>query len=285
MTPTEAVVIAIVQGATELFPVSSLGHAVILPRLLGWPIDPQARAFLPFLVMLHVGTALALFGYFWRDWLTLAVGVVGFGPQWQVVQSRQILLLVLVATVPAIVVGGALEHALRQLFANPDFAALFLIVNGAVLLGGDRLARRTPSAPGGRPLATLTMRDAFVIGCWQCLALLPGLSRSGVTIVGGVLRGIDHEAAARFSFLIALPIILAATALEIPKMMTEHSNADLPLAASSAVIAGAVALASTAVLMRYFQSHDQWALRPFAIYCFCVGTICLAIGLLVGFPA
>ena len=285
MTPTEAVVIAFVQGATELFPVSSLGHAVILPRLLGWPVDPQARAFLPFLVMLHVGTAIALFTYFWRDWWLLGIGVLGFGPGWQVEQSRKILLLILIATVPAVVVGGALEHTLRRFFASPDFAALFLIINGFVLLAGDRLARKAPATHQGRALASLTMKDALAIGCWQCLALLPGLSRSGVTIVGAVLRRVDHEGAARFSFLIALPIIIAATALEVPKMLAGSSHGDLPLATVCAIIAGAVALASTAFLMRYFQSHENWALRPFAVYCLCAGTACLAFGLLVGFPA
>ena len=282
MTPTEAVVIAFVQGATELFPVSSLGHAVILPRLLGWPIDPQARAFLPFLVLLHVGTAVALFAFFWRDWLTLVTGVFGFGPDWRVVQSRRMAVLIVIATLPAVLVGGALEHLLRRLFASPDFAAFFLVANGFVLLLGDRLSRGRSRGAEARPLPSLTSKDALVIGCWQCLALLPGISRSGVTIVGGLLRGVDHEGAAHFSFLIALPIIVAATVLEIPKL--PNSGGYLPLAGLSAVVAGVIALASTAILMRYFRDHSSWALRPFAIYCIVAGAGFLAVSILGGLP-
>ena len=274
MTPIEAVAIAVVQGATELFPVSSLGHAVILPRLFGWTIDPQARAFLPFLVMLHVGTAIALFSYFWRDWWTLAISVVGIGPSWRVSQSRRLLLLIVLATLPAVIVGGVLEHPLRHLFASPIFAALFLVANAGLLLLGDRLQPGAAPVRAERPLSTLKATDAIAIGCWQCLALLPGISRSGATIVGGVLRGIDHAGAAHFSFLIALPIILAATALEVPKMIHGGNDHLLPLAALCAIIAGAVALASTAILMRWFRHHDQWALRPFAIYCLVVGALC-----------
>jgi undecaprenyl-diphosphatase len=275
MSLLHALILAIVQGATELFPISSLGHAVILPRLLGWTLDQHAPAFLPFLVLLHLGTAAALLLYFWRDWWALATGVLGLSDPHRVRESRHIALLLVIATIPAIVLGAGLEHMLRRLFGSPIIAAGFLIANGVLLLAGERLRGRHPVA--ARAIATLTAKDALVIGFWQCLALLPGLSRSGATIVGGLLRGIDHEGAARFSFLIALPIILGAVALEVPKLL----HADVPpgtlqIASLAAVVAGVVAYASTAFLMRYFKDNDRWALNPFAYYCILAGGLSAA---------
>jgi undecaprenyl-diphosphatase len=268
MDTLQAIVIAILQGATELFPVSSLGHAVLLPALLKWGMDQAAPAFLPFLVMLHVGTAVALLGYFWRDWLALFLGVIGVSGEHQNRESRRVTLLIIVATIPAVIVGFALEHPLRSLFATPLIAAVFLVVNGLLLLFGERL--RAGSA--NRVLATLTIMDALVIGLWQCLALIPGISRSGATIVGGLLRGVNHEGSAHFSFLIATPIILGATVLEVPKLLHEDIPAGtLQLSILAAVVAGITALLSTAFLMRYFRNNDSWALNPFAFYCLIVG--------------
>jgi undecaprenyl-diphosphatase len=273
----QAIVIAIVQGATELFPVSSLGHAVVLPALLHWDIDQHAPSFLPFLVMLHLGTATALLVYFWRDWWALAIGVFGLTDAHQVAEARRVLLLIVIATVPAVVIGFVLEHFFRSLFGAPVVAATFLIVNGALLLFGERLRAHTH-----RPLSSLTAVDALVIGCWQCTALIPGISRSGATIVGGLLRGVDHEGAAHFSFLIATPIILGATVLEVPKLLhAELPHGTFTLAALAAVVAGATALASTAFLMRYFRSHDALALNPFAYYCLVIGAGSLGLLLLV----
>ena len=273
MSTLHAILIAILQGATELFPVSSLGHAVVLPALLGWNLDEHAPSFLPFLVLLHLGTAAALLLYFWRDWWALAVGSLGLSEAHRVRESRHIVLLLIVATIPAVILGAALEHFFLKLFGSPIIAACFLAANGILLLVGERLRGRMAEAPA-RAIATLTIVDALVIGLWQCLALLPGLSRSGATIVGGLLRGIDHAAAARFSFLIATPIILGATAKEVPKLL----HADIPAgvfetASIAAVVAGIVAFASTAFLMRYFANNDRWALNPFAYYCMAAGLI------------
>ncbi len=283
MTYLHAILIAILQGATELFPVSSLGHAVIVPAVLGWHLDQHAPAFLPFLVLLHLGTAAALLGYFWRDWWALGIGVLGLSTPQRVRESRYILLLLGVATVPAVLLGAAFEHRLRDLFGSPLIVSGFLVANGVLLLAGERLRRRDRAEP--RPLATLTVADALAIGVWQCLALLPGLSRSGATITGGLLRRLDHAAAAHFSFLIATPIILAATVKEVPKLL----HADLPhgtftVAAVAAVVAGLVALASTAFLMRYFRNHDRWALDPFAYYCIAAGLAGFAV-LYLGYTA
>ena len=267
MNTIEALVIAVLQGATELFPVSSLGHAVVVPSLLHWPLDQRAAAFLPFLVMLHLGTAAALLLYFWRDWLALLLGVLGRSAAHQVRESRRVFGLIVLATLPAVVVGFALEKPLRALFASPLAAALFLVVNGLLLLFGERIR-----AGGHRALAGLTARDAVLIGCWQCAALIPGMSRSGATIVGGLLRGIDHEASAHFSFLIATPIILGAAVLEVPHLLrAEIAPGVLAQATLAAVVAGVTAWLSNAFLMRYFRRHDAWALNPFGYYCIVAG--------------
>jgi undecaprenyl-diphosphatase len=278
MNMLQALVIAILQGATELFPVSSLGHAVVLPALLHWGIDQRSPDFLPFLVMLHLGTAAALLAYFWRDWWTLITGILGIGAGPEVRESRRVFLLVVIATVPAVVVGFVLEKSLRGLFGSPVVAALFLIVNGGLLLFGERLRGRG----GQRPLTSLTTMDALTIGCWQCTALIPGISRSGATIVGGLLRGINHEDAAHFSFLIATPIILGATVLEVPKLMHESvAPGVLMMSVIAAVVAGVTAFLSTTFLMRYFRQNDSLALNPFAYYCIAAGAFSVALLLLL----
>lgn len=271
MTTIQALVIAILQGVTELFPVSSLGHAVIVPALLQWNLDERGITFLPFLVMLHVGTAAALLLFFWRDWRALVLGACGAAGSVEVRESRHILLLIVIATIPAVVIGFAFENLLRTLFGTPEIAALFLILNGVILLIGDRLRMRQSTAVD-RPIALLTVRDAFIVGCWQCIAFLPGISRSGATMTGGLLRGIDHQTAARFSFLIALPIIVAATASQALKLHHAHLGlVALRPALIGACVAAVTAWLSTAFLMRYFSQHESWALRPFAFYSVAAG--------------
>ena len=271
MDTIQALVIAILQGATELFPVSSLGHAVVLPALLHWGIDQHSPEFLPFLVMLHLGTATALLAYFWRDWWAIITGVLGIGGAHQVKESRRVFVLVIIATIPAVIVGFLLEKYVRGLFGSPVIAASFLIVNGLLLLFGERLRGRGNAQ---RHLSTLSRMDALTIGCWQCTALIPGISRSGATIVGGLLRGINHEGAAHFSFLIATPIILGARGR---KDGLHVAQGVVELSAIAAVVAGITALLSTWFLMRYFRQHDSWALNPFAYYCVLAGAISLGI--------
>ena len=275
MTTIQALVLALLQGITELFPVSSLGHAVVVPRLLHWNLDEHGLTFLPFLVMLHVGTAAALLLFFWRDWFALARGALGAAGPLHVKESRHILLLIIVATVPAVVVGYVLETPLRSLFGTPSVAACFLVVNGLVLMAADRLRARLPE-DADRPISGLTIVDAFFIGVWQCAAFLPGISRSGATMTGGLLRGISHQTAARFSFLIALPIILAATASQTLKLHHAHMGLQaLRPAFLGALVAAVAAWLSTAFLMHYFRNHESWALRPFAIYSITAGTLSL----------
>lgn len=281
MDPIHAIVIAIVQGATEMFPVSSLGHAVVLPALFGWKLDEHSSSFLPFLVMLHVGTGLALLGFFWRDWWMIFKGLIGIGSVHEVSEARRVFLLIVVATIPAVIVGGLLEHLLRRIFETALIAAIFLVFNGLLLIVGEGVKKAQHQ--DARPLSSLRPKDAFIIGCWQCLALIPGLSRSGATILGGVLRGLDHEASAHFSFLIALPIIAAAAVLEVPKLLHDQAaHGAMSLALIAAVVAGVTALASTAFLMRWFRGHDKWALTPFAIYCVVAGVFSVGFLLIAG---
>jgi len=271
-----AYALAILQGVTELFPISSLGHTVILPPLLGWPIDQQSTAFLPFVVVLHVGTAAALLLYFWRDWLFVAQGLTGLGANSrdEIERARRLLGLIVVATLPAVVIGFLFEKLVRGLFASPLIAALFLIANGLLLLFGDRLRDRAGTAEDEEgALDRLGWRGALTIGFWQCAAFLPGISRSGAAMVGGLLTGLSHAAAAHFSFLIATPIIAGAAVLEIPKLIREHAAIG-GLAVGAGIVAGITAFLSTAFLMRYFRRYNfEDALLPFAIYCWLVGGV------------
>lgn len=278
MSLLAVIIVAIVQGVTELFPVSSLGHAVILPALLGLAIDQRDPAFLPFLVVLHLGTATALLIYFRRDWLGIIRAVLHIGRgNWR--DRLRPIELIVIATIPAVVIGFLLEKPLRDLFGAPTIAAGFLVVNGALLFAGERIRRRR--GDGARVEgAALTRRAAFVIGLWQCLAFLPGLSRSGATLVGGLLAGLSHAAAAQFSFLIATPVILGAAILEVPKLMHQSiASGTAILSIIGGIVAGVTAYGSTAFLMRYFRRHEFQALDPFAWYCTLGGIA--ALGLLI----
>jgi undecaprenyl-diphosphatase len=270
MTLFQALFIAILQGATELFPVSSLGHAVVLPALLGWHIDQKGPAFLPFLVVLHLGTALALFLYFWRDWIGFAAAVLGQGKN--VKSERRVFGLVCAATVPAVVIGFALEHILRGFFGSPVLAAVFLIINGGILFFGERVKHA-----GSKSLAQIGWKTALAIGTCQALALIPGISRSGATIVGGVLAGLKHREAARFSFLMATPVIAGAGVLEVPKLLHQGGEVHLMPMIIAGVVAGATAFLSTAFLMYYFKKSETEALDPFAWYCWFIGGLALVV--------
>jgi undecaprenyl-diphosphatase len=279
MSGLQALITAIVQGLTELFPVSSLGHAVILPRLLHWGFSEDDPSFLPFLVVLHLGTAAALLVYFWRDWWEIVGAFFGAGSPKERREHWRLLWLIVVATIPAVIVGAGLEKILRHLFGSPQIAAAFLIVNGAILLAAERLRRRAPAGTAGGDAIDMSWRTALLIGCWQCLALIPGISRSGATMVGGLLGGLRHKAAARFSFLIATPIILGAAVLEVPHFLHHHaaSGGFGPMVWLAGIVAGIVAYASTAFLMRYFRRHDFEALDPFAYYCVAAGAVALVL--------
>lgn len=272
MSLLQAMIMAVLQGVTELFPVSSLGHAVILPALLSWPLDRHDPTFLPFLVVLHLGTATALLLYFWRDWVGILLALFGRGDERR--ESLRLLGLIVLATIPAVIIGFAAEKPLRALFGSPEVAAGFLILNGFVLFAGERLRRRS----GDNGLDDLGWRGALLIGLFQCTALFPGISRSGATMVGGLLTGLHHRESARFSFLIATPVIIGAGVLEVPKML--HAGAGLTmqtLGAGAGAVAGIAAFLSIAFMMRYFRKHDFDALDPFAWYCWLAGAVSLGL--------
>jgi len=269
MTFFEAFFIAILQGATELFPVSSLGHAVIVPRLLNWSMDQKSLAFLPFLVVLHLGTAVALLIYFWREWFGFAKAVLGRSKAGKT--ERRVFLLICIATLPAVILGFALEHTLRGFFGSPVLAAVFLIVNGFVLFIGERMRKR---AKGQKTVDKIGWKAALAIGACQALALIPGISRSGATMVGGLMAGLTHKDSARFSFLLATPVIAGAGVLEVPKLIglcREGTEVHGGLIVMAGVVAGVTAYLTTALLMRYFKKHDIEALDPFAWYCWAAG--------------
>ncbi len=302
LTFFRAIVIGLVQGITELFPISSLGHSVLLPAVLGWHDLVQGQSasesgYLAFVVGLHVATALALVGFFWRDWVAILVG--GWRSAWRVVRrdapyvrdgAERLFWLLVIVTIPVGALGVLLEHRLRTVFAKPTAAAVFLFINGLILFGGERLRRRdevralatagaaepVPSPVDGpsRRLETLNYREGFVIGLFQSLALLAGISRAGVTMVGGLVRGLDHEDAARFSFLAATPVILAAGVYKLPDLAGHLGDGIRGQVLAGSVAAGIAAFVAVRVLMRYFETRT---LTPFAVYCVAAGAVC-AIG-------
>jgi undecaprenyl-diphosphatase len=282
----QAIILGLTQGITELFPVSSLGHSVMLPKLLGWDNIVAAQSaqesfFLAVLVGMHVATALALAAYYRRDWVRIVRGVLGSLRARRIETSDARLgWLLIVATIPAGLMGLLFEHSFRTIFAKPELAAGFLFVNGLILLTGEWLRRRREvravaaahglNDAGARRLDTLEFREAGVIGVFQIGALLAGISRSGITMVAGLVRGLDHEDAARFSFLLATPIILAAGIYKLPDLLGPNGNGVLGQVFAGSIAAGIAAYVSVRFLSRYFTTRT---LMPFAIYCLVAGAL------------
>jgi undecaprenyl-diphosphatase len=284
----QAIILGLIQGVTELFPVSSLGHSVILPQLFGWTSVVAAQSapesfFLAFLVGLHVATALAL-AFFYRDqWIRIVRGLIQSLRHRRIETADERLGWLLVfATIPAGIIGLVFEHPLRVLFATPVAAAGFLIVNGFVLLGGEWIRRRAQvravvaaheqTASGDRRLDTLEFREAGLVGVAQVFALLAGISRSGITMVAGLVRGLDHEDAARFSFLLATPIILAAGVYKLPDLLGPNGDGVRGQALAGSIAAGIAAYLSVRFLSRYFTHRT---LLPFAAYSLLAGALAL----------
>ena len=278
----QALVLGLLQGAAELFPISSLGHSVILPSLLGWDIHQNDDYFLTFLVATHLATALVLVGFFWHDWVRIARGLG------RSLRDRQIGAddadaklgwLLVVATIPAGLLGLTLEHALRSVFASPTSASIFLFGNGLMLFGAERLRRHAPVRQNAdysdeRIARQVGFREAIGVGATQAIALLPGFSRSGATMSGGLLVGLSNEDAARFSFLLATPIIGAAAALKLPELLGSQGNGVRGPALVGALGAAVTAYLSVRFLVRFFETNR---LTPFAVYCTVVGALCLAV--------
>jgi undecaprenyl-diphosphatase len=274
----QAIVLGLLQGVSELFPVSSLGHSVILPRLLGWHIHQNDSFFITFLVATHLATALVLLGFFWRDWLRILRGLGRSLRDREIAPAdtdAKLGWLLVVGTIPAGILGLLLQDKLRSVFASAQSAAFFLILNGFVLFGAEALRRRAPQAERGDPDARIggrvSWRDAFGVGAVQALALIPGFSRSGVTMGGGLLVGLSNEDAARFAFLLATPIIGAAAALKLPELFGPQGNGVRGPALVGAICAAVTAYLSVRFLMRFFETNR---LTPFAVYCVAAGLAC-----------
>jgi undecaprenyl-diphosphatase len=284
ITYGQAIVLGILQGITELFPISSLGHTVLFPTLFGWNelVDAQSKSesfWLAFVVMLHVGSAIGLLIYFWHEWVEIiSAFIVSISRRRVETPNERLAWLIVIASIPAGVIGLALEHPLRTLTAKPEVAAIFLMINGLILLAAERyrkraevreLAVREGAKPdGGRELATLDYKEAVVVGLAQSTALVAGISRDGVTMGTGLARGLDHQDAARFAFLLATPIILAAGIFKLPDLLGHLGNGVRGQAAVACISAAVTAVFTVGFLMRWFKTKT---LIPFAIYCLVFG--------------
>ena len=299
----QAVVLGVLQGATELFPVSSLGHTVLVPTLFRWhnvvlwQSQPESP-WLAFVVMLHVGSAIGLLIYFWRDWLTLiraffvSVGRMIRLRRWSVeTPSERLAWLIIAATIPVGILGLLLEKVIREALAKPLSAAIFLIVNGCILLYAEQYRRRAEvrelarreglNTEGYRDLDTMEYREAGIIGAAQSTALIAGISRDGVVMTAGLARGLDNADAARFGFLLATPPILAAGLLKYGDLAGVHGNGIRGAAIIAAICAAVTAVLTVHFLTRYFRKGN---LRPFGLYCIGFGLFMTAFTLIAGTP-
>jgi undecaprenyl-diphosphatase len=274
----QAIILGLTQGVAEPFPISSLGHAVILPGLAGWHIHQNDKFFLTFLVATHFATALVLLLFFIRDWIKIVRGILRSLQMREVREDdtyARLGWLLVVGTVPAGIIGLLLQDSLRKLFASPSVAAAFLIVNGVALLAFERLRRRAPQ-PGdylgdsdGR-IAKLSWRQAIAVGTSQAFALIPGISRSGFAMGGALIAGLSNEDAARYSFLLATPVILAAAALKLPELLGPEGNGVRGPAVVAAACAAVTTFFAVKFLLRYFETNR---LSPFGIYCIGIGVV------------
>jgi undecaprenyl-diphosphatase len=292
LTFFQSIVIGAIQGVAELFPISSLGHTVIVPKLFGWnnivqSQDASESFYLAFVVGLHVANAVALLVFFWKDWVRIVKAFFQSlrrsisERRFSVVDSSERLAwLIVVASIPTGILGLALEHKVRTLLAKPLSAALFLMVNGVILIAGERVRRRSAvrelaaregvTVEGTRRLDTLEYREAGLVGLVQSLALIAGISRDGVTMVAGLVRGLNNEDAAKFAFLLATPIILAAGVYKIPDLFGPNGNGVRGQVVVGSVITFVVSLLAVRFLSRYFKTRN---LVPFGIYCLLFGAV------------
>jgi len=269
-----AIVLGLVQGVAEPFPISSLGHAVILPRLLGWNIHQNDPYFIAFLVATHLATALVLLAFFWRDWVRILKGLGrslrdrGIDPD---DADAKLGWLLVVGTIPAGILGLLLENTLRSAFASATSAAAFLLANGVLLLAAERLRRRAPQDEADddvRIARQVGWAQSFTVGAAQALALIPGFSRAGATMGGGLLVGLSNRDAARFAFLLATPIIGAAALLKLPELMGSEGNGVRGPALVASLCAALTSYLAVRFLMRFFETRT---LLPFALYCLAAG--------------
>jgi undecaprenyl-diphosphatase len=282
VTTWQALFMGLLQGATELFPVSSLGHAVLLPSLLHWSFDQSSPSFVPFLVLLHLGTATALLIIYRREWVRITTGFVRAAVRGRIEgPDERLAMLLALGTVPGGAIGFFLVQPISRLFATPRVAAAMLVVNGAVLLGAEVLRRRSERRGASREeqedefkdVSQISVRAVAIVGTAQALALIPGISRSGITMAGGLVAGLRHQEAAKFAFLLATPIIAAAGVLEVPQLFQQQlSTGTLLVYVVAAILSGVAAYVSARFLVRYFRSGR---LDPYGWYCAVFGVVAL----------
>jgi undecaprenyl-diphosphatase len=283
----QAVILGLTQGIAEPFPISSLGHGVVLPRLAGWHIHQNDKFFLTFLIATHLATAIVLLLFFLRDWVLIVKGL-GRSLQQREIRAEDTYArlgwLLVAGTIPVGIIGLLLQDPLRKLFASPQTAAAFLIVNGIALLAFERLRRRPPR-PGdhlgdvdGR-LAKLSWRQAISVGTSQAFALVPGISRSGFTMGRGLIVGLSNEDAARVAFLLATPVIFAAAALKLPELLGSAGNGVRGPALVAGLCAAVTTYLAVKFLLRWFETNR---LTPFGVYCAGLGIVCTLIFALGG---
>lgn len=276
ITYFNALVLGALQGLTELFPISSLGHSVLLPHILGWNIAEGDNYFLIFIVATHLATALVLLGFYWSDWVLVVKGIFSSLKN-RVVSSNneyeKMGWMLVVGTIPAGVLGVLFEEKVKLIFSSPSYVAFFLLLNGVLLYGAEILRKKaknkeTENASDKR-IARLSWVQTVKIGCAQTLALIPGFSRTGATLAGGLIVGLNHKDAARFSFMLATPIIFAASLLKLPELIGSNRYELGPII-FGAIISGVTAFIAVRFMTKYFETKT---LKPFALYCVIVGLI------------
>lgn len=277
ITYFQAFIMGLLQGVSELFPISSLGHSVIFPSLFGWNLNQNDPYFLNFLVATHFATACVLFLFFWKEWLNIIKGLGRSLVQRQIQASdvyARLGWLLVVGTIPAGILGLLFQDQIKNLLATPKIAAIFLALNGLLLYGAELLRRKAPTDKhddnSDIRVSKLSWRQAFIVGLSQVLALIPGLSRSGSTMGGGLLVGLSNEDAARFSFLLATPIIGAAALLKLPDLFNPAYRNVLGPSVAGAIAAALAAYFAVKFLLKFFHTNK---LTPFAIYCVCAGVM------------
>jgi len=275
----QAIVLGLVQGVAEPFPISSLGHGVVLPQLFGWNIHQNDDYFLAFLVATHCATAIVLFFFFFDDWMRIFRGLGRSLRDRDISEDdsdARLGWVIVIGTIPAGLLGLLLEHPLRTLFASAQTAAAFLIVNGILLLLFERLRRRPPRpddylGDSDPRIAKMSFKQALAIGSAQAAALIPGISRSGITMGGGLLTGLSNEDAARYAFLLATPIIGAAGVLKLPELLGSAGDGVRGQALVGALAAALTTYLAVKFLLKYFETNR---LTPFGIYCIGMGLFC-----------
>jgi undecaprenyl-diphosphatase len=287
----QAIILGLTQGITELFPISSLGHSVLLPGLLGWNLSQNSETFLEFLVATHLATAIVLFVIYFKDWIRIVKGIFRSLVAREVSNAdpdAKLGWLLVVSTIPAGIIGLLLKDQITGSLLSPQSAAFFLMLNGLLLLFAEwlraRTARRgTGAAASAMSAESLQNNDARIahrlsfpqaikVGLLQILALIPGFSRTGSTLAGGLMVGLSHEDSLRYSFLLATPIIGAAALLEIPALLTSGNPALIEVSLAGAIAAAFAAWFAVKFLTRYFKTNT---LTPFAIYCLAIGIVSL----------